>query len=135
MSCTNLKTLMQNQKRYIQLTNFTSFMQGLDLSIQMKLQSSTVVLTEIRIIWIIMLSGYASVGYKLVTVKEIQTSHNNYVNNTKLNKEAWVSQNHYQLGCTSHLLGRFLLEGNVSTESISPSSGSLSVPDSSLIHP
>ena len=110
-------------------------MQGLDLSIQMKLQSSTVVLTEIKIIWIIMLSGYASVGYKLVTVKEIQTSHNNYVNNTKLNKEAWVSQNHYQLGWTSHLLGRFLLEGNVSTESISPSSGSLSVPDSSLIHP
>ena len=125
-------------------------MQGLDLSIQMKLQSSTVVLTEIRIIWIIMLSGYASVGYKLVTVKEIQTSHNNYVNNTKLNKEAWVSQNHYQLGCTSHLLGHFLLEGNVSTgfgisflakitgpasESISPSSGSLSVSDSSLIHP
>jgi hypothetical protein len=62
-------------------------MQGLDLSIQTKLQSSAVVLTEIKIIWIVMLSGSASVGRKLVTVKEIQTSHNNYVSNTKLNKE------------------------------------------------
>jgi hypothetical protein len=53
---------LQNQKRYIQLTNYTYFMKGLELSIQMKLQSSTVVRTEIKRTWIVMLSGYASAG-------------------------------------------------------------------------